>query len=47
MQLTEPATAFRELGIEEYDLRFTCNIATEEEGSVSDTADRVYRILLR
>lgn len=47
MQLAEPATAFRELGLEEYELRFTCNITLDEEGAVSNTIDRVYRILQR
>ncbi|XP_055863977.1 integrator complex subunit 11-like [Biomphalaria glabrata] len=47
MQLTEPSVAFRELGLEEYELRFTCDITLEEEGSVSNTTDRIYRLLQR
>ncbi|XP_035828983.1 integrator complex subunit 11 [Aplysia californica] len=47
MQLTEPAAAFRELGVEEHELRFTCNIQLEEEGRVADTSERIYRVLQR
>merc|ERR1712190_22440 len=47
MQLKEPSVAFRELGVEEYELRFTCNIPIEEEGSLTGTSEMIYRKLQR
>ena len=48
MQLNEPAAAFRELGVEEYELRFTCSISLEEEGgTLAEASDRIYRLLHR
>ncbi|GFR86819.1 integrator complex subunit 11-like [Elysia marginata] len=47
MHLSEPMAAFRELGVEEHKLRFTCNICSEEEGPVGDLIERTYRLLQR
>ena len=47
MQLSEASAAFRELGVEEYELRFTCNIPIEEEGTLAQTSERIYRTLQR
>ncbi|GFO05810.1 integrator complex subunit 11 [Plakobranchus ocellatus] len=47
MHLAEPAAAFRELGVEEHNLRFTCNICLEEDGAVGDLTERIYRRLQR
>ncbi|RUS69585.1 hypothetical protein EGW08_022655 [Elysia chlorotica] len=47
MHLSEPSAAFRELGVEEHKLRFTCNICSEEEGPVVDVTERIYRLLQR
>ena len=43
--LVEPSTAFRDLGLEEHQLRFTCTVSLDEEGSVTDTAERIYKLI--
>ncbi|KAL8620084.1 Integrator complex subunit 11 [Nucella lapillus] len=45
MTLVEPSAAFRDLGLEEHQLRFTCNIAMDDHGSVSATAERIYKLI--
>ncbi|XP_070207597.1 integrator complex subunit 11-like [Littorina saxatilis] len=45
MTLVEPSAAFRDLGLEEHQLRFTCNIMLDEEGPVTDTAERIYKLI--
>ncbi|ESO84307.1 hypothetical protein LOTGIDRAFT_132302, partial [Lottia gigantea] len=44
LQLIEPATAFRELGLQEHHLRFTCTVSIEDEGPVSQTVDTIYKL---
>nr|KAG5710070.1 hypothetical protein BaRGS_030146 [Batillaria attramentaria] len=45
MTLVEPSAAFRDVGLEEHQLRFTCNIMLDEEGAVTDTAEHVYKLI--
>ncbi|XP_041377691.1 integrator complex subunit 11-like [Gigantopelta aegis] len=45
LQLVEPSHAFRELGLEEHHLRFTCTVTVEEDGSINQTADKIYQLI--
>lgn len=45
MTLVEPSAAFRDLGLEEHQLRFTCNIMVDEEGPVHEMAERIYKLI--
>lgn len=45
MRLVEPTAAFQDLGLEEHQLRFTCNITFDREGTVSDTAEQIYKLI--
>ncbi|XP_071116237.1 integrator complex subunit 11-like [Haliotis cracherodii] len=45
LQLVEPAQAFRELGLEEHQLRFTCTVSVDEGGTVMQTVDKIYNLL--
>ncbi|KAK6175518.1 hypothetical protein SNE40_013967 [Patella caerulea] len=44
LQLIDPAHAFRELGLEEHHLRFTCTVSIDEEGPVTQTVDKIYQL---
>ncbi|XP_076451767.1 LOW QUALITY PROTEIN: integrator complex subunit 11-like [Babylonia areolata] len=45
MTLVEPGRGVQELGLEEHQLRFTCNIMLDEEGTISHTAERIYKLI--
>ncbi|XP_067658938.1 integrator complex subunit 11-like [Haliotis asinina] len=45
LQLVEPAQAFRELGLEEHQLRFTCTVSVDEPGTIMQTVDKIYNLL--
>ena len=45
IMLVEPSAAFKDLGLEEHQLRFTCTVSLDEEGTVTDTAERIYKLI--
>ncbi|XP_064611089.1 integrator complex subunit 11-like isoform X1 [Liolophura sinensis] len=45
LQLVEPASAMRELGIDEHHIRFTSTVSIEDDGPPSNTADKIYQMV--
>uniref|UniRef100_A0A0L8I6X1 Uncharacterized protein n=1 Tax=Octopus bimaculoides TaxID=37653 RepID=A0A0L8I6X1_OCTBM len=42
-QLVDPAQAMRELGLKQHQLRFTSTISLDDDGPISDSADKLYQ----
>ena len=47
VQLVDAGDALKDLGLAEHQLRFTSTVSFDDEGQVSDTADKIYQIVKR